>query len=528
MTAVGWIVGVGALLLVISYCGNWQNRWKYRHIPGPKPSFPLGNLQTALKKQLFRAHQEWQAEYGLIYKFFSARQPIIVVTDPQVVRQISVKDFSTWKDKTIPALDNPLLSGHAQEAARSSMIIAKSPLWGSLRAGAQPLFHTHSLSAYAATINRSVEQLIANLKAAAVEGKEVNIMQQLGQMTLQVTGAAAFGVDLDCQHETSEQEAPLITACRGVFDNALPSKWALLAMLSPAPLLPFIKALSQWLPTTTDTANRKANAYIYDVCVHLMQNASGRRKISTDWLWFSRDPGNPYKDIKPAENSILPLLLKANNKGTGQQLTDLQIASQASLIMLAGYETTAVALTQCIYMLSKHPEAQEKFLQEVDRSKKEVRYEDLGDFPYAAAVLRETLRLQGPSTLYSRIAMKDTHVGPYAVPKGTQVHISSYTMHHDKRWWEDAEIFKPERWVGDETGGDRSGGLAYTPFGVGPRACIGIKFAVEESIIALVRIYRELTFQLADSCPEPLDLKQGITVAPKGGIPVRVLQRHIS
>ena len=82
--------------------------------------------------------------------------------------------------------------------------------------------------------------------------------------------------------------------------------------------------------------------------------------------------------------------------------------------MLAGYETTAVALTQCIYMLSKHPEAQEKFLQEVDQSKKEVRYEDLGDFPYAAAVLKETLRLQGPSTLYSRIAMKDTHVSSHA------------------------------------------------------------------------------------------------------------------
>lgn len=68
-------------------------------------------------------------------------------------------------------------------------------------------------------------------------------------------------------------------------------------------------------------------------------------------------------------------------------------------------------------------------------------------------------------------------VGPYAVPKGTQVHISAYTMHHDPKWWQDAEEFKPERWVGDETGGDRSGGLAYMPFGLGPRMCIGIKFA---------------------------------------------------
>ena len=57
------------------------------------------------------------------------------------------------------------------------------------------------------------------------------------------------------------------------------------------------------------------------------------------------------------------------------------------------------------------------------------------------------------------------------------VHMSVYTMHRDKRWWQDAEAFKPERWVGDETGGDRSGGLAYMPFGLGPRKCIGYKLA---------------------------------------------------
>lgn len=87
-----------------------------------------------------------------------------------------------------------------------------------------------------------------------------------------------------------------------------------------------------------------------------------------------------------------------------------QVAAQANLIMLAGYETTAVALTQCIYFLCKHPEAQAKLLHEVDSVKGEINYEDLDKFPYAAAVLKEALRLHGPAPLFSRVAMKDTHV----------------------------------------------------------------------------------------------------------------------
>ena len=76
---------------------------------------------------------------------------------------------------------------------------------------------------------------------------------------------------MDCQHRVSQEEAPLVAACREVFENAAPSPWVLLAMLSPAPLLPFIRTLAKWLPTKAEAAFLKANNYTYDVCVHLMQ-----------------------------------------------------------------------------------------------------------------------------------------------------------------------------------------------------------------------------------------------------------------
>jgi len=78
--------------------------------------------------------------------------------------------------------------------------------------------------------------------------------------------------------------------------------------------------------------------------------------------------------------------------------------------MLAGYETTSVALTYCIYLLSKHPQVQQKLLQEVDEFKGQPSYEQLDQFPYAAAVLNEALRLFPPAPLFARVAQEDTQV----------------------------------------------------------------------------------------------------------------------
>ncbi len=78
--------------------------------------------------------------------------------------------------------------------------------------------------------------------------------------------------------------------------------------------------------------------------------------------------------------------------------------------MLAGYETTSVTLTYCVYLLSKHPQAQEKLLQEVDQFKGQPSYAQLDQFPYAAAVLNEALRVFPPATLFARMPSEDVQV----------------------------------------------------------------------------------------------------------------------
>ncbi|KAL3136633.1 hypothetical protein ABBQ38_005874 [Trebouxia sp. C0009 RCD-2024] len=453
------------------------------------------------------------------------RKPIIVVADPAAVRQIFVKD----NNKYLPALGRPLISGSAQQAEQSMMSFTTGPLWATLRGAVQPMFHTKPLMAYAETINEAVDQLLDNLKSVAESGSEVNIVQQMSQLTMQVIGAAAFGIDFDCQQGRVQAESPVVSAARAVFRTSVPTFWTLATMWTPSVFMPLVKRLAHRFPTKNDVALSKANEYMFDVSAALIENsqkASGSvAEATSDWLWFKRKPDNPYKDTVPADNSAIAMLLKANNKASGNPLSPMQVAAQSKLFISAGFETTALTLTYCIYLLSKHPEHLAKLQQEVDELKEHIIYDDLQCLPYTAAVVSESLRLYPPVTTVVRRAAQNVKVGGYEVPRGTEVNLSIWCLHHSEQWWQDAETFKPERWLGDETGGDMSGGFAYIPFGVGPRHCIGYKLALEEAAIALARIYQRFTFTLAPTCLEPLQLVQAITISPKGGLPVRVTTR---
>lgn len=66
---------------------------------------------------------------------------------------------------------------------------------------------------------------------------------------------------------------------------------------------------------------------------------------------------------------------------------------------------------------------------------------------------------------------------------------------------------------------------SYMPFGDGTRACIGMRFAREEALITLVRMYQQYTFELEPG-QVPLELRSTITISPKGGVQCRVLRRR--
>lgn len=235
--------------------------------------------------------------------------------------------------------------------------------------------------------------------------------------------------------------------------------------------------------------------------------------------------GTAYKGQVPEDHSLLYSLMNAQRKDDGRPLSDLHICAQAFTFVLAGYETTSTAISYALYEIARNPLVQQKLQEEVDMfgCDREPSFDDLSSFPYAEAVFLEGMRLHPPVTPFIaliRESSEDTELGGFKLPAGTKVGINVLGMHHDPRHFPDPQEFLPERFLDGPQGPPSRHPYAYLPFGVGPRKCIGHKFAMEEGVLTLVCLLQHFSFSLdvAKHGGKRLQHNSLITYSPRDGI----------
>uniref|UniRef100_A0A8C8ZAJ3 Cytochrome P450 n=1 Tax=Prolemur simus TaxID=1328070 RepID=A0A8C8ZAJ3_PROSS len=186
------------------------------------------------------------------------------------------------------------------------------------------------------------------------------------------------------------------------------------------------------------------------------------------------------------------------------------------------HDTTASGLSWVLYNLAKHPEYQERCRQEVqellrDREPKEIEWEDLAQLPFLTMCIKESLRLYPPSPTISRYCSQDVVLPDgRVIPKGNICAISIFGIHHNPSVWSDPEVYDPFRF--DPENSQERSPLAFIPFSVGPRNCIGKNFAMTEMKVALALTL--LRFRvLPDTEPRR---KPEIILRAEGGLWLRV------
>ena len=216
-------------------------------------------------------------------------------------------------------------------------------------------------------------------------------------------------------------------------------------------------------------------------------------------------------------------MLLAARDDDGSRMTDQQVRDEVMTLLLAGHETTAIALTWTFYLLARNPAVEETLHTEVAGALagRAPQFADLPKLRYAEHVVTEAMRLYPPAWAVGREALDEITVGGWRLPKGAQIWMSTWVVHRDPRFFDEPERFRPERWAADLM--KKLPRHAYFPFGGGPRICIGNSFAMMEATLILATIVQR--FQLkARSAPLPIP---SVTLRPDRPYRVKIAERRI-
>ncbi|MGH7302653.1 MAG: cytochrome P450 [Candidatus Rokuibacteriota bacterium] len=375
------------------------------------------------------------------------------------------------------------------------LLTSEGEAWRRQRKLVQPSFHYDAVARFAETVTRLGSSMVDGWGAAADAGRSLDIAAEMAQLTLAVVGQTLLGSD------PSGRAAEVRAAVAEIQRTADEQGQSWLRVLDV--LLPIRRHVSstvaRHLPTESNRRFRAAVQTLDEIVYRLI----AERQRS----------GGAAKDL-------LDLLMQARDDESVQGMSDAQLRDEVMTMLLAGYETTAAALTWAFHVLDCHQDVESRLRDELGEvlAGRPPAFADLGRLPYLDRVLGEVLRLYPPVWRLSRHALGDDAVGGYAIPAGCVMLLSPWLTHRNPAYWPDPERFDPDRFQPAASSGRPR--FAYIPFGGGPRICIGNSFALMEARLILALVLQR--YRLRPVAGHSVEIEPRITMRPRGGLPMRL------
>ena len=201
---------------------------------------------------------------------------------------------------------------------------------------------------------------------------------------------------------------------------------------------------------------------------------------------------------------LLDMLLNSHYEDDGSAMTDEQIIDEALIMIFAGHETTANALSWMLFLLAGNQDMLGQLKDHVNNTSAESSLRD----PFFNAVISEAMRMYPPAWMTERMALNDDAFGEYTYPRGTILIPFFYGLHRSAEVWPEPDSFRPQRFMEDEK---LARSKHFFPFGAGPRMCIGNNFAMAEMCFFLHAFLSR--FDIRPSGHEP-EMRPLITLRP--------------
>lgn len=461
----------------------------------PRPARPEGpgslGVVLALLSQREQPNAVFEAAaraHGPVTHIRMAGEHVYVVSDPELVHEVFlVHARDVMKGRGLqaarPLLGNGLLTSEGEFHLRQRRL-------------AQPAFHRDRITAYA-------EQMVTEAERHGdrwVDGSEVDMVEEMTALTFAIVGRTLFGTDLS--GDAAAFGASLEELIRGF------------GQLSSIGNERFVRALPK---------GRRLLAQVTEL------DAVVQRII---------DEHRADLAVGVEHDDLLTWLIAARDQESaatyGERMTDGQLRDEVMTFVLAGHETTAMALSWTWWLLSCNPlvaarlhDELEEVLRSSDGTWRAPAFADLGSLPYTHACVAESIRLYPPAWIMGRRLLTDLEVGGWQLPSGSIVLGAPWILHRDPELWPRATSYVPERWLDgtgrfDESAPGQPRG-AWIPFGFGNRRCIGEQFAWTEAVLVLATLASHWRAELVPGAR--IDTLAAVTLRPRHGLPMTVRRR---
>jgi cytochrome P450 len=409
-------------------------------------------------------------QYGGIAQFKLLGKSYLLVTNPDYVKYILQDNYKNY------------VRGRSVETGRvllgNGLPLIDGDFWLRERRMLQPAFHRERLGKLVNVVTAVIDTFMQDWAEKATQNQSFDLDEEMMRLTLSVIIKSMFSSPID-------DKIPSLSHAFNVASKFMLWRSQQMWQLPLSVPLPRHVEYNRALTVLNET--------IYPLV------AEARKQPNDD---------------------LLGMMLEMRDADSGEGMSDQQARDEIVTIFFAGHETTAATMAWAFYLLSGHPEVEERLRAEVSSvlNGRAPAFADLRRFVYMQQVLNEILRLYPAAYLFAREAVVDDVLDGYPIPAKTLIFISPYVAHRDPKFWPDPERFDPERFTPEQVASRPR--HVYYPFGEGPHVCIGNNFALMEMQLILSTALQRFRLRLLPG--HPIALKPEATLRPKYGMKMRL------
>ncbi|XP_065338787.1 probable cytochrome P450 6a13 [Cloeon dipterum] len=505
------------LYLSYKFVTKHSDYWHKQGVKFIKPVPIFGSVASnfLLKEHLSETSQRWYKENAgqPFIGYFRGRSPTLMIFDPELIKQIFIKDFSHFSDRGFQ------FNEETDPLRALNLFNLGGQRWREMRSKLVPTFTSGKMKGMFPLMVECSKQFDEHLQLMADRHDVFEAKDLLGCLFTDIIGSCIFGVK--CNAIKEPKNVFRVMGKRLVDVKLFQALKVFFAVFQPevARILK-IRTMDEevqnfFINLTRDMIqHRKKNSIVRNDFLQLLMELKDKGRVT-----IANDDEDASLENENFQESYTPF-----------RFDDTDLAAQATIFFLAGFETSSSAVSFALLELAVNPDIQRKAHSEIDeqlaKCDGKITYETLKEMKYLEWIADETLRKYPAVAVHFRMCNKK-----YTLPgknitleKGMHVAIPNYALQNDPKYFANPKKFDPERFSSDDILNKLQ--HIYTPFGLGPRQCIGNRFAMVQTKLALLTFLQKYTVSICEKTrfPVKFDAKQFIPTA-KDGIWLQIKKR---